>query len=483
CSLLAASFPSQTFFSSQGTYQDQQSTYYSASQASLTPTCRVSPKGPSDVAKILAMATQDENRCQFAVRTGGHMAWSGASNIGKEGFTIDLQELVLEDGQARVRLSEDKAAVSFSAGVRWRDVYRVLKPENLTTVGGRIGDVGVGGFLLGGDYILNYEIVLFNGTIINANGSSHSDLYWALKLGSTNYGIVTRFDMVTYPQGPVWGGSQFFSIHDAPVLLNHLVAFTKNFDKDPKAFFGLSLAWNPQAKDYIIWTLQTYLKPVPYPSPLWDDLRDSTAKPLIDMMGIKNLVDVTEEFKEADPGKHGRSRWLSMTYKPDVKFHLDLHAKGVELFEPYHDHPGVHWAVSIQPIPKKFSGASSVQKRGENPSCLKQETGDLWVMVITTDWLDPADDKVMNTNAETLLEWAEDEARKRGLFHPFIYPNYASGSQSVMERSTSPEALRKMGVISRMYDPKGVLNELWRGGFKISRRGELEGWVYDRVEL
>ncbi|KAF5382383.1 hypothetical protein D9757_009809 [Collybiopsis confluens] len=461
---------------------------------------------------------EDGGGCHFAVRTGGHMSWSGASNIGLEGFTIDLQGLMLEteEGQGqgeergsdvRAKLSKDNKVVSISAGARWRDVYSVLKPENLTTVGGRVGDVGVGGFLLGGgigflsaehgfgsDNVVNYEVVLSNGSIVHANSASHPSLYWALKMGSTNYGIVTRFDMMTYAQGPVWGGSQFYSIEQAPKLLDKLVKFTEKLDSDPKAFWGLSMAWNPATKDYIIWTLQTYLKPEPYPSPLWDDfaamVNDSTTEPLVDMMGIKNLVDITEEFQDADPGKHGRSRWLSMTYRPNARFHLDLHTKGIELFEPYHDHPGVHWAVSIQPIPKRFASGRASLTNGGNPSCLQEGNGDLWVMLITTDWLDPADDEVMNSNAETLLKWAEDEARRRGLFHSFIYPNYASGSQSVIERSTDPEALRMIQEIKRVYDPNRILDKLWHGGFKIpldtnEEEEEVKDWIYDtsRTEL
>lgn len=225
----------------------------------------------------------------------------------------------------------------------------------------------------GSDNIVNYEVVLGNGSIVNANRDQHGDLYWALKLGSTNFGVVTRFDMTTLPQGPVWGGSQFFAIQDAPVLLEHLVTFTKKLAEDPKAFYGVSLAWHPEAKNYIIWTLQTYLKPEPYPA-LWSDFQALT--PLIDMMGVKNLVDITEEFQEADPGKKGRSRWLSMTYKANPQFHLDLHAKGKELFEPYHDHPGVHWAVSIQPIPARL--ASPAAKNGGNPTYLIENDDDLW---------------------------------------------------------------------------------------------------------
>lgn len=108
-------------------------------------------------------------------------------------------------------------------------------------------------------------------------------------------------------------------------------------------------------------------------------------------------------------------------------------------------------------------------------------------MLITTDWLDPADDEYMNNNAETLLKWAEDEAHRRGLFHPFIYPNYASGSQSVIERSTDPDALGKIREIRKAYDPHRVLDKFWHGGFKIplGTNEKVEDWMYDtsRIEL
>ncbi|EEB88216.1 hypothetical protein MPER_14071, partial [Moniliophthora perniciosa FA553] len=87
-------------------------------------------------------------------------------------------------------------------------------------------------------------------------------------------------------------------------------------------------------------------------------------------------MDITEEFQEADPGKKGRSQWLSMTFKSNAQLHLDIHAKGIELFQPYHDRPGVHWAVGVQPVPRSLSAAAS--GKGGNPSSLSTEDGELW---------------------------------------------------------------------------------------------------------
>ena len=102
----------------------------------------------------------------------------------------------------------------------WADVYSYLEPYGLAAAGGRLGPVGVPGLLLAGginffgnqvgfgcDTVVNYEVVLANGTIVEANRTSHSDLFWALKGGSSNFGLVTRFDMETIQSTKVWAGT------------------------------------------------------------------------------------------------------------------------------------------------------------------------------------------------------------------------------------------------------------------------------------
>lgn len=63
------------------------------------------------------------------------------------------------------------------------------------------------------DNVNNYEVVLADGSIVNASPTTHADLYWALRGGSgTNFGIVSRFDMASFPQGLLWGGSRYYNI-------------------------------------------------------------------------------------------------------------------------------------------------------------------------------------------------------------------------------------------------------------------------------
>ena len=81
--------------------------------------------------------------CPFAVKSGGHAAFAGASNI-QDGLTIDLV------GLNSTALSRNSTIASVGAGNRWLDVYDWLDPMGLSVIGGRVSDIGVGGLTLGG---------------------------------------------------------------------------------------------------------------------------------------------------------------------------------------------------------------------------------------------------------------------------------------------------------------------------------------------
>ena len=87
----------------------------------------------------------------------------------------------------------------------------------------------------GCDTVVNFEVVLANGDIVNANANQNRDLYTALKGGSNNLGIVTRFDMKIFPLGNYWGGSNLYAGSQTPALLDAFNSFTLNPNFDIKA--------------------------------------------------------------------------------------------------------------------------------------------------------------------------------------------------------------------------------------------------------
>jgi FAD/FMN-containing dehydrogenase len=109
----------------------------------VTPACRVEPGSAKEVQFILN--TVKDAQCHFAIKSGGHSRFKGASNA-EGGVTIDLVRL------NEIKLSIDKKSVVIGAGLRWAEVYRALEVEGLTVLGGRVATVGVGGILLGGKF-------------------------------------------------------------------------------------------------------------------------------------------------------------------------------------------------------------------------------------------------------------------------------------------------------------------------------------------
>jgi FAD/FMN-containing dehydrogenase len=117
-----------------------QSAYFSQQQRELTPECVVFPTSSEDVSHILQIVKPHD--CHFAVKSGGHGIFAGASNT-NGGVTVDLREL------NSLRVSEDRLTTSIGTGRKWGEVYRELEPMNLVVTGGRDTQIGVGGFILG----------------------------------------------------------------------------------------------------------------------------------------------------------------------------------------------------------------------------------------------------------------------------------------------------------------------------------------------
>lgn len=154
------------------------------------------------------------------------------------------------------KYNNDTGIASLSPGSRWNEVYRVLDPIDVGVQGGAIGSVGVGGLLLGGgfspylyqrgfamDDIYKLEVVLANGTIVEASSDQNDDLYQALKGGgASNFGIVTRYDMRTFKRAPIWSTfRQYFE--DDSTNAAHIRAL-KHWTDNPEAYpNGAAFVW------------------------------------------------------------------------------------------------------------------------------------------------------------------------------------------------------------------------------------------------
>ncbi|CRK16534.1 hypothetical protein BN1723_011019 [Verticillium longisporum] len=122
-------------------YESFTGAYWSENQGEVDPYCIFKPANPSAVSVLVLLSRLTQ--CPFAVKSGGHAAFAGASSI-EGGITVSLEKI------NQVTLSSDKKTVLIGAGNRWSDVYRKLSKSDVTVTGGRVSSVGVGGLSLGG---------------------------------------------------------------------------------------------------------------------------------------------------------------------------------------------------------------------------------------------------------------------------------------------------------------------------------------------
>lgn len=139
--------------------------YWAAQEGEAVPGCVLRPRNALELGSAVKILQLEHARQRqegstspelglFAVRSGGHSAVSGAASI-KDGVLIDLSLL------CEVTPSDDRTSVTFGAGARWKDVYRILDSLGLGVAGGRNSDVGVGGLTLGGKF-LNLSFLLLS---------------------------------------------------------------------------------------------------------------------------------------------------------------------------------------------------------------------------------------------------------------------------------------------------------------------------------
>ena len=216
-------------------YEARQDTYWSIG-ARIRPACIVRPKSTEEVS--LAIKSLVAANGKFAIRSGGHTQWAGSNNI-EGGVTVDLGLLDW------TRFNEATETVDLGPGGRWGKVYAELQRHGRVVAGGREGNVGVAGLILGGgntfltartgfacDNVISYEVVLADGSIVIADADNYVDLFRALKGGSNNFGVVTNFKMNAIKCEKVWGGITIFSKDVAQDAIEALSDFTDNISND-----------------------------------------------------------------------------------------------------------------------------------------------------------------------------------------------------------------------------------------------------------
>lgn len=160
----------------------------------------------------------------LSVRGGGHSAPGYGVNDGGMVLDLTLMKAIEVDPVARTASAE--------GGVLWLELDKATQAHGLATTGGTVSNTGIGGLTLGGglgwlmgmhgatvDNLISAEVVTADGRLLTASETENADLFWALRGGGGNFGVVTAFKYRLHPVGQVLGGMLLYPLDQAAAML------------------------------------------------------------------------------------------------------------------------------------------------------------------------------------------------------------------------------------------------------------------------
>ncbi|OAL23718.1 hypothetical protein AYO20_10923 [Fonsecaea nubica] len=491
-------------------YEQHLESYFCAN-GRLHPYCFVLPQTTEEVAttvKALASNGSGSGSWHIAVRSGGHHL--PATNNIEDGVTIDLS---LMNG-AKYNATTNIASVQ--PGGRWKDVYStLLNNGNVTVVGGRDGNVGVGGFLLGGgmsyytpryglavNTVAGFQVVLADGSIVEATATENADLWKALRGGGLNFGIVTRFDMEAMPAVDLVSGTSMIT--------------ADHFDEAADAFVDFTNQMEHHRDDtmLIIHTHDSSIWDGPFILPLRVNTKGDLSTTAFDKVTQIPSVAQTWEQKSLAAAANGvqaaygtKNAYMTLTFVNEpsvVRKAFSLHDQLASNIAKRVGSENFMASSVLQPFPTYLSdlglrnGSVSHKAGSENgtmPLDLTFSSGHqahlglhheimsnvlgierngvnavVWTVFVA---IKNGQDAALSVARSELMLMTREMKR----FHTsdgkaatvdYLYANYADMTQDPLG-SYGPENVAFMKEVARKYDPEVFWQKRVPGGFKISR--------------
>lgn len=198
----------------------------------------------ADVADVIhSVNFARENDLLLAIRSGGHNG--GGLGICDDGLVIDLGPIKY------ARVDPTARTVTAGGGCTWGDVDHATHAFGLATPSGIISTTGVGGLTLGGgighltrkygltiDNLISADLVLADGSFVKANADENPDLFWAIRGGGGNFGVVTSFTFRLHPVDTVYAGPILYELNEAAEVMKWYRQFITSAPDDLNGWFA-----------------------------------------------------------------------------------------------------------------------------------------------------------------------------------------------------------------------------------------------------
>jgi FAD/FMN-containing dehydrogenase len=402
-----------------------------------------------DVADVIgAVNFAREHRLTLAVRGGGHSG-PGLGTV-DDGLVIDLSRM------KGIRVDPDNRTVRVEGGCVWGEVDHATHPFGLATPSGFIASTGVGGLTLGGgigylarthgltlDNLLGVDVVLADGSFVTADAEHHPDLFWAVRGGGGNFGVVTSFLFRLHPISTVYGGPMLWPMEKAQDLLKWWRDFILTAPENINGWFGfVTVPPGPPFPEQfhlakmcvIVWC---YTGPLEQAEGTFKAIR-AFGPPAVDFAGPIPWPALQSMFDALYPAGL-QWYWKADFFKDLSDAAIDLHTKyGPQL-------PTMQSTMHIYPI----NGAA--HRAGRNDTAFSFRDANFAEVIVGVD-PDPA-------NNERMIQWAKD-------YWLALHPHSAGGAylNMVMDegednvKAAYRENYARLATIKATYDPTNLFH-------------------------
>jgi len=404
---------------------------------------------PVDVADVSsAVVFGAEQKLEVAVRGGSHNG-PGFGTVDK-GLVIDLSRI------RGVRVDPEEKTVRVGGGAVWGDVDHATYPFGLAVPCGFLSTTGVGGLTLGGgigylarrygltiDNLLSVDMVLADGCFVTADKDHNEDLFWAVRGGGGNFGIVTSFLFRASPVTSVYGGPMFWPLEESTDMLHFWQDFIMKAPEELNGFFGLGAVppappfpekYHRQNMGYIMWC---YTGPQEKAEEIFKPIRQHR-QPSIDFAGPISMPAINSMFDGLYPAGY---QWY---WQADLFRHYDDQAIDL-LIKSGNEMPTMFSNIHIYPI----NGAAG--RVGRNETAWGYRDANFSQVIVAVD-PDPA-------NNDRMIKWA------KGTWSA-LHPHSVGGAYLNFKMDEGVETVKagyganysRLAQIKAKYDPNNFFH-------------------------
>jgi len=403
--------------------------------------------GTADV--IAAVNFARENELDIAVRGGGHSV---------PGFGTADDALVIDlSGMRDVQVDPERRTANAQGGATWGIFNDATHAHGLATTGGVVSTTGVGGLTLGGgigylarghglscDNLVSAEVVTADGRALTASEQENDDLFWALRGGGGNFGVVTSFEFRLHPVKDVYGGPLFFDVKDA----GHVLRAYREFIVDAPEQFGGFPAWQiapplpfiPEERhgETMLAFVACWAGPIEDGEKALKPLRDA-APVVAEHVGAMPYPALNSAFDALYPPGGLQHYWKANFVKELTDDAIDAHLEhGPRV-------PVVNSTVHIYPV----NGACNRVASDATAFAYRDAT---FATVIAGMWPDPAEN-------DANIAWVRDYYDATApLSEEGGYINFMSGDDQDRIRSNYRGNYDRLVEVKRTYDPDNLFH-------------------------